>query len=190
MDLGSAEGALLGGLPVDELCESGSGLLHSVRVWGWFWGVKYCPPSVSNVRDSSGQGPFMWVLVGFSLLSTAPLRRGILEPPACPRYAKAPKCTRWCPPPPPQTTRKMRQGGRGRTRGGERPMGTTAYGGKGSKGRAANGDRPIGAARCRRDQHTQGAPPPPPRRPPAGQQTTGGRCTWTARRPIDAAQGT
>ena len=40
---------------------------------------------------------------------------------------------------------KSGQGGRGRTRGGERPMGTTADGGKWSKGRAANGDRPIAA---------------------------------------------
>ena len=39
-----------------------------------------------------------------------------------------------------------REGGRGRTQGGERLMGTTANGGKGSKGRAANGDRPIGVA--------------------------------------------
>ena len=34
------------------------------------------------------------------------------------------------------------QGGRGR-KGGERSMGTTAYGGKGPKGRAANGNRPF-----------------------------------------------
>ena len=35
----------------------------------------------------------------------------------------------------------------------------------GSKGMAANGDRPIGAARCRREQYTEGdmpTPPPPP----------------------------
>ena len=48
---------------------------------------------------------------------------------------------------------RLGQGGRGRSKGGERPMGTTAYGGKGSKGRAANGDRPVGAASCRRDHH-------------------------------------
>ena len=46
-------------------------------------------------------------------------------------------------------------------------MGTAARGGRGSKGRAANDDRPIGAARCRREQYTQGDmpnrhPPPPP----------------------------
>ena len=49
---------------------------------------------------------------------------------------------------------RLGQGGRGRSKGGEKPMGTTAYGGKGSKGRAANGDRPVGAASCRRDHHT------------------------------------
>ena len=41
-------------------------------------------------------------------------------------------------------------------------MGTTADGGRGSEGRAANGDRPVGAARCRREQHTQGVMPAPP----------------------------
>ena len=54
------------------------------------------------------------------------------------------------------------QGGRGRSQGGERPMGTTACGGKGSKGRAAKGDRPVGAASCRREQYTRAASPPPP----------------------------
>ena len=49
---------------------------------------------------------------------------------------------------------RLGQGGRGRSKGGEKPMGTTAYGGKGSKGRAVNGDRPVGAASCRRDHHT------------------------------------
>ena len=60
------------------------------------------------------------------------------------------------PPTPPLGSREGRigQGGRGRTQGGERPRGTTAYGGKGSKGRAANGDRPVGAASGRRDQYT------------------------------------
>ena len=48
---------------------------------------------------------------------------------------------------------KMGRGGRGRTRGGERPMGTTAYGGQGSKGRAGSGDRPIGAVSYR-PKHT------------------------------------
>ena len=68
------------------------------------------------------------------------------------------------PPPPPPRVRQLGQGGRGRSQGGERPMGTTAYGGKGSKGRAANGDRPVGAASCRRDHHTMAScqPPPPP----------------------------
>ena len=60
---------------------------------------------------------------------------------------------------------RLGQGGRGRSQGGERPMGTTAYGGKGSKGRAANGDRPVGATSCRQEQHTmascQNSPPPP-----------------------------
>ena len=49
---------------------------------------------------------------------------------------------------------RLGQGGRGRSKGGEKPMGTTGHGGKGSKGRAANGDRPVGAASCRRDHHT------------------------------------
>ena len=59
---------------------------------------------------------------------------------------------------------RLGQGGRGRSKGGEKLMGTTAYGGKGSKGRAANGDRPVGAASCRRDHHTMAScqnPPPP-----------------------------
>ena len=58
---------------------------------------------------------------------------------------------------------QLGQGGRGRSQGGEKPMGTTAYGGKGSKGRAANGDRPIAAASCRRDHHTKGVMLKPPR---------------------------
>ena len=60
---------------------------------------------------------------------------------------------------------RLGQGGRGRSKGGEKLMGTTAYGGKGSKGRAANGDRPVGAASCRREHHTMAScqnPPPPP----------------------------
>ena len=57
---------------------------------------------------------------------------------------------------------RIGQGGRGRALGGERSMGTTAYGGKGSKGRAANGDRPVGAASCRREQYTMATCPPPP----------------------------
>ena len=58
---------------------------------------------------------------------------------------------------------RIGQGGRGRTQGGERPMGTTSYGGKGSKGRAANGDRPVGAASCRREytKATCQTPSPP-----------------------------
>ena len=47
-----------------------------------------------------------------------------------------------------------REGRRGTSQGGKRPMGTTAYGGNGSKGRAANGDQPVGAASCRREQYT------------------------------------
>ena len=59
---------------------------------------------------------------------------------------------------------RLGQGGRGRSKGGEKLMGTTAYGGKGSKGRAANGDRPVGAASCRRDHHTMAScQNPPPR---------------------------
>ena len=81
--------------------------------------------------------------------------RGMLDPP---------------PPPQPQGQGKgkgrgegrLGQGGRGRSKGGEKPMGTTAYGGKGSKGRAANGDRPVGAASCRRDHGVMPNPPPPP----------------------------
>ena len=57
---------------------------------------------------------------------------------------------------------RLGQGGRGRSKGGEKPMGTTAYGGKGSKGRVANGDRPIGAASCRRDHHTMASCQTPP----------------------------
>ena len=59
---------------------------------------------------------------------------------------------------------RLGQGGRGRSKGGEKLMGTTAYGGKGSKGRAANGDRPVGAASCRREHHTMAScQNPPPR---------------------------
>ena len=72
---------------------------------------------------------------------------------------------------------RLGQGGRGRSNGGEKPMGTTAYGGKGSKGRAANGHRPVGAASCRRDQHTMASCHPPPPRcrnpPPAFPHSTG-----------------
>ena len=57
---------------------------------------------------------------------------------------------------------RLGQGGRGRSKGGEKLMGTTAYGGKGSKGRAANGDRPVGAASCRRDHHTMASCQTPP----------------------------
>ena len=58
--------------------------------------------------------------------------------------------------------------GRGRSQGGERLMGTTAYGGKGSKGRVANGDRPVGAASCRREQYTMAScQTPPPAHPSA-----------------------
>ena len=52
------------------------------------------------------------------------------------------------PPPTGSGEGKIDQGGRGRTQGGERPMGATAYGGKGSKGRAVGRDRPIGAVSC------------------------------------------
>ena len=48
------------------------------------------------------------------------------------------------------------------TLGGERPMGTTAYGWKGFKERTwVSGGRPIGAASCRQ-QSTAGVVPPPP----------------------------
>ena len=62
---------------------------------------------------------------------------------------------------------RLGQGGRGRSKGGEKLMGTTAYGGEGSKGRAANGDRAVGAASCRRDHHTMASSqnPPPPQPP-------------------------
>ena len=84
------------------------------------------------------------------------------------------------PPPPPQCCRVVERGAdgpsptplcsgrsrvvrrRGRSKGGEKLMGTTAYGGKGSKGRAANGDRPVGAASCRRDHHTMASCQNPP----------------------------
>ena len=70
-----------------------------------------------------------------------------------------------------------RPGGRGRARGGERPMGTAPYGGKGFNGRAVvSRQRPVGAASCRQ-QHSQVScqtPPqwvalcqtPPPPHPP------------------------
>ena len=61
----------------------------------------------------------------------------------------------FCAPPPPHAPPRegrIGQGGRGRTQGGERPMGTTAYGGKRSKGRAVNGGRPMGAASYGREQ--------------------------------------
>ena len=47
--------------------------------------------------------------------------------------------------------REVERGGRAgrRSHGGERPMGTAAYGGNGSKGKAVNGDWPEGAASCR-----------------------------------------
>ena len=70
---------------------------------------------------------------------------------------------------------RLGQGGRGRSKGGEKLMGTTAYGGKGSKGRAANGDRPVGAASCRRDHHTMAScQNPPPEFTPAPWDWTAG----------------
>ena len=48
----------------------------------------------------------------------------------------------------------MGQGGRERAQGGERPMGTSAYGRKGCKGRAAVIlERRIGAASCTQQHH-------------------------------------
>ena len=79
----------------------------------------------------------------------------------------------------PCPTPRVGQGGRGRSKGGERPMGTTADGGKGSKGRAANGDQPVGAAGCRREQHTKGVMPTPP--PPCTHSTL---CTFCTTRTI------
>ena len=92
------------------------------------------------------------------------------------------------PRPPPRKDGKDRaKEGEGGRRGGERPMGTTADGGGGSEGRAANGDLPMGAARCRRDQYTEGHMPPTSssftrrvrpvvvlRRPPGGGRGHGG----------------
>ena len=80
-------------------------------------------------------------------------------------------CQTPLPQPPPQPPKlghggRIGQRGRGRTQGGERPMGTAADGGKGSEGRAADGDRPIGVARYRREQYTKATcqtPPPGPR---------------------------
>ena len=90
---------------------------------------------------------------------------------------------------------RLGQGGRGRSKGGEKLMGTTAYGGKGSKGRAANGDRPVGAASCRRDHHTmascQNPPKPfPPKALPPGADAAHpppGARTLAARRHAAAA---
>ena len=84
------------------------------------------------------------------------------------------------PPPPPQT---KGQGGRGRSKGGEKLMGTTAYGGKGSKGRAANGDRPVGAASCRRDHHTMASCQNPPPKPWRGRMLDPTPTPCTIRRP-------
>ena len=55
---------------------------------------------------------------------------------------------------------KTGHGGRGRTQGSERPMGTTAYGGKRSKGRAVGGDWPKGAISCRPKHTWRHANPP------------------------------
>ena len=66
---------------------------------------------------------------------------------------------------------RIGRGGRGRSQGGERPMGTTADGEKGSKGRAADGDRPVGDRPLQtRTIHRGGTPTPPP--PPPALPTT------------------
>ena len=44
---------------------------------------------------------------------------------------------------------KIGQAGRGKAQGGERPMGTTAYGGNFKERARVNGERPIGTASCR-----------------------------------------
>ena len=52
---------------------------------------------------------------------------------------------------------------RARAQGGERPMGTAAYGGKGFEGRAAeSGERRIGAESCRQQHNLVSCHPPPP----------------------------
>ena len=94
------------------------------------------------------------------LLPAASRRRQLQTRTTSPRrHAKTPR--------PGRGEGRLGQGGRGRSQGGERPMGTTAYGGKGSKGRAANGDRPAGAASCRREQHTMASCQNPPACPTA-----------------------
>ena len=63
---------------------------------------------------------------------------------------------------------RLGQGGRGRSKGGEKPTGPTAYGGKGSKGSAANGDLPVGAASCGREHKTMASCQTPPLFPSVG----------------------
>ena len=61
---------------------------------------------------------------------------------------------------------RIGQAGGGRARGGERPMGITAFGGKGVKGRArVSGERPMGAARCRQQHHRASCHTHPPSKP-------------------------
>ena len=58
---------------------------------------------------------------------------------------------------------KIGQGGRGRTQGGERPMGTAPCGGNRFKGRGrVSSKRPIGAAGCRRQHNRASCQPPLP----------------------------
>ena len=63
--------------------------------------------------------------------------------------------------------RRAGQAGSGRALGGERPVGTAAYGGRGFKARArVSGERPMGAPSCRqqynRASYQHPRPPPPP----------------------------
>ena len=82
------------------------------------------------------------------------------------------------------------QGRRGRTQGGERLMGTTAYGGKGSEERAANGHWPVGAASCRRTTHHGNMPaPPPPGRQQAGRRSKGGGAPPPLKEHMTGGQG-
>ena len=58
---------------------------------------------------------------------------------------------------------RIGQGGGGRAQGGERPMGTAAYGGRGFKGRAVvSVERQLGTASCRQQHNQAPCTPPPP----------------------------
>ena len=59
---------------------------------------------------------------------------------------------------------RIGQAGRGKALGGERPMGTAAYGGNGFAERTTrvSGERPIGTASCRQQYNQALCHTPPP----------------------------